>query len=80
MSVPPPLLAAKAAPTVSWAPPWAAGKIDATYTVFNPTDPPQRITMRCLVCNETSQRTCDAGNARDWITRFAVVHRRLHPW
>jgi len=68
------------APSVPWAPQWARGKIDGAYTAFDPADPPQRITMRCLVCETVATRTCDVGNARGWITRFALAHRALHPW
>jgi hypothetical protein len=65
---------------VQWAPQWAAGKVEGIFTEFDPQNPPQRITMRCLVCGETAQRTCDSGNARHWITTFAMTHRAMHPW
>lgn len=67
-------------PLIEWAPAWAAGKIEGRHTRFNPLDPPQRITMRCLVCGDTRQQNCPSGNARWWITTFATTHRAMHPW
>lgn len=65
---------------VSWVPGWAAGKIEATHTVYDPMDPEQKIVMTCLMCGQRDRRLCNSGNPRAWITRFAVVHRQEHPW
>lgn len=65
---------------IPWSPQWAKGKVEGTFTEFDAQNPPQKITMKCLVCGDEAQRTCDSGNARHWITTFATTHRGMHPW
>jgi hypothetical protein len=64
---------------VKWVPHWAAKKVEASHTPFDGTSV-QKIHARCLDCGEELNRHCDSGNARHWITTFALTHRRLHPY
>lgn len=66
--------------TERYAPPWAEGKIEGRHERFDPQDLPMRIEMRCLVCGDAQTRKCDSGDARRWITMFAVTHRQMHRW
>ncbi len=65
---------------IAWVPQWAQGKVIGEHTAFDPEEPEQKIRARCLTCGEDFQRTCYSGNARAWISHFAVVHQRLHGW
>jgi hypothetical protein len=62
---------------MKWVPPWAVTLIEGSHTPWTPDDV-QKIHARCLSCGEELNRTCDTGNARHWISTFALVHKRLH--
>jgi hypothetical protein len=62
-----------------WAP-WVVGTFQEPE--FDPTRgcyEPLRVDVRCEKCGEATRRTCDSGQPRDHVARFARLHVHRDP-
>lgn len=65
---------------IDWTPLRAPSHITGRYTarVFDPetrTFDEQQIEAYCSRCNTSFKRACNSGRPREWIAKFAAVHR-----